>query len=152
MGILHHDPQNLFNRRYTPSRFHKSVIPQTHHSLVFTGTFDLGNRTTSQDHFSDIVADNHQLVEANAPSVTAAAAPLAADRLVKSRFALSVMLEGEVQSAEYLLVHSRWALAVLAEPPGEPLGDHAIYCGRCKERLHPHLGEPGDGRGSIVGV
>src|ERR671917_92885 len=86
------------------------------------------------------------LVEADAALVAGAAAAGAADRLE----ALEVQADVEAVGPHDLRGHHHAALALVAEQPGEALGDDAIHRRAHQERLDPHLDETGHGARGVV--
>ena len=90
----------------------------------------------------------HHLIEGDPAFVAAPAAARAPHRLV----GLELHPPAVAVLAQRLRRDDRALLAVPAEHPRQPLGDHAVERRGHQERLHPHLDQPGDRRGRVVGV
>ena len=73
------------------------------------------------------------------------------DRAVEHLRHLQV-LERPPRADQLLLGRRVRLLAPVAQPAGEPLGQHAVQRRADQERLDAHLGEPGDRAGRVVGV
>src|SRR5215210_1354370 len=148
----HHGPQDFLDGRYAPGGFQEAVVPESHHTLTLSEARYLAGRGPPQNHVLDSVGDHHELVDADPSPVSAPTAPIAADRLLKARFSVNGEREREAHPPQDLLLYLNWLAAPLAQPPRQPLGDHAVDGRGRQERLDAHVNQPGDRGRRVVGV
>src|SRR5215210_2389343 len=133
------DSCHLGNGRDAVFDLFEAICAQRAHALRDGYLANLLRRGALDREVSNLVADRHDLVEARPALVAGRAATAAADGLV------GLEVEGHVEAGRLERGDAQHgaALAVGAELPDEPLGDHANDRRRAQERLDVHLREAG---------
>src|SRR4051812_44145468 len=126
----------------------EAVLVQAAHPLAHGDLGDAVGRGALDGQRTYLLGHGHDLVEADAPAIARAAAARAADGLV----GLDVGQRGEAVVAHDLGREDRAALAVLAQRPGQALGDDAVQGAGDEEGLDAHLDEAADRARRVVGV
>src|SRR5436190_16902227 len=104
---------NLFDGGDSILDFNQARAAQRDHAALGRLPLDVDGRAAGEDELADVVVDDHDLDEADAPFVAAVVALLAAAALVDREGADLVLLEAEVQ--QRLRGHLARLLAVLAD-------------------------------------
>ena len=132
----------------------QAVVLEGEHPLHHGGLLEVLGGAALDDQALDLLGHEHHLVEREPALVAGAAARRAAD----ARGAASATRRrrgppsASPTSMQLGLGRLVRVLALVAQPAGEPLGDHAVERARDEERLDAHLDEPQRGRRGVVGV
>ncbi len=126
----------------------ETVVGQGDYVVAYGNFPQIADGGIGDDHVAHFVANNQQLVDAEATLVAGVAARLAAHALVVFRKFVAHAFERFANRAGWFVDGA----TLRANATDEPLGQDHVQGGADQIRLDPHVDQPRDGRASVVGM
>src|SRR2546422_6787609 len=142
------DAKDFLDSRHALARLEPAVHAEGDHTRLDRVAADVAARRSLQNETARVLADREQLVDAGAPAVAGPTALVAAAPAVERPATPALDPQRPEVGGVWRVGHATGG----ADPPHEPLREHAFEHGGDQVRLHPHILQARDRTGRVVRV